>query len=101
VILGNLDPDATKFNLLDVFKLIFMVGDVRFSEDCCVADNYIVDMANFGISHIAKITITAVKKLEVCAMVSFDPVHPPCDILFVLLPDPAALLQCYTGLFLH
>jgi hypothetical protein len=70
VLLGNLDPDATKYNALDVFKLIFMVGDVRFSEDCCVADTYIVDMANFGLGHITKITIPAVKKLEVCAMVS-------------------------------
>jgi hypothetical protein len=67
---GNLDADATKYNLLDVFKLIFMVGDVRLSEDCCVADTYIVDMANFGLGHITKITLAAVKKLEVCAMVS-------------------------------
>jgi hypothetical protein len=70
VLLGNLDSDATKYNVLDVFKLIFMVGDVRFSEDCCVGDIYIVDMANFGLGHITKITITAIKKLEVCAMVS-------------------------------
>ncbi|KAJ4426604.1 hypothetical protein ANN_26402 [Periplaneta americana] len=72
VLLGNIDPDATKFNLLDVFKLIFMVGDVRFSEDCCVADTYIVDMANFGLGHISKTTITAVKKLEVCAMKGYS-----------------------------
>ena len=69
VLLGNLDPDATNFNLLDIFKLIFMIGDVRFSEDCCVADEYIVDMANFKLGHIAKTTVTAIKKLEVCAMV--------------------------------
>lgn len=71
MVLGNLDPDATKYNVLDVFKLLFMVGDVRLSEDCCVADIYIVDMANFGLGHMTKITIPAVKKLEVCAMVSF------------------------------
>ncbi|PSN57107.1 hypothetical protein C0J52_01295 [Blattella germanica] len=41
VLIGNLDPDATNYNLFDIFKLVFMVGDVRFSEDCCIADTYI------------------------------------------------------------
>ncbi|XP_021919716.1 uncharacterized protein LOC110829859 [Zootermopsis nevadensis] len=72
VVLGNLDPDASKYNVLDVFKLIFMVGDVRFSEDCCVADTYIVDMTNFGVGHIAKITMPAVKKLEICAIKGYS-----------------------------
>jgi hypothetical protein len=77
--IGNLNPDATNYNLLNVFKIVFMVGDVRLSEDCCLGDVYIVDMANFGLGHMAKITITAVKKLEVCAMVRSDLRHPISD----------------------
>jgi hypothetical protein len=96
---GNLHPDATKYNLLDVFKLIFMVGDIRFSEDCCVADTYIVDMANFGLGHVAKITFTAVKKLEVCATVSSDHAHFTCDGFSLLASD--YVLRHSKGLCLH
>lgn len=110
VMVGNLDPDATKYNLLDFFKIIFMVGDVRFSEDCCVADTYIVDMANFGLGHVAKITFTAVKKLEVCAMKGYSArikalhyvnVPPYADVVInlmrsVMKPKIAARMHVHT-----
>jgi hypothetical protein len=81
VVVGNLDTDATHYNILDVFKVVFMVGDVRMSEDCCLGDIYIVDLGNFGLGHMAKITITAFRKLEVCAMVRFAHSHPTTDSL--------------------
>jgi len=81
VVIGNLDTDSTNYNLLDVFKVVFMVGDVRLSEDCCLGDIYVVDLANFGLGHIAKMTITALRKLEVCAMVRSVHVHPTTDSL--------------------
>lgn len=110
VIIGNLDPDATNYNLLDVFKIVFMVGDVRLSEDCCLGDIYIVDLANFGLGHMAKITITALKKLEVCAMKGYSArikaihylnVPPYADMIInlmrsVMKPKIAARMHIHT-----
>jgi hypothetical protein len=81
VVIGNLDPDATNYNLLDFFKVVFMVGDVRMSEDYCMGDIYVVDLANVGLGHIGKITITALRKFEVCAMVRSAHGHPTTDSL--------------------
>jgi hypothetical protein len=64
-----MDPDPSNIFIQDILKLCFMVQDVRMSEDYCLSDVYIMDYNNFTVGHISKVTLPALKKMEVCAMV--------------------------------
>jgi hypothetical protein len=68
--MGCLDPDPSNTVVLDILKLCFMVQEIRMCEDYCVSDIYIMDYNNFTVRHIRKFTLPALKKIEVCAMVS-------------------------------
>jgi hypothetical protein len=68
--MGCLDPDPSKTVVLDILKLWFMVQEIRMFEDYCLSDIYIMDYNNFTVGHISKVTLPALKKMEVCAMVS-------------------------------
>jgi len=62
--------DVTKYDVLKNTKLALMVSEIRISEDYCHSDVVIIDFANFTLPHVAKITLTDVKKYELCALVS-------------------------------
>ena len=69
-VMGCLDPDPSNIVVLDILKLCFMVQEIRMCEDYCLSDIYIMDYNNFTVGHIGKVTLPALKKMEVCAMVS-------------------------------
>jgi hypothetical protein len=68
--MGCLDPDPSNTVVFDILKLWFMVLDIRMCEDYCLSDIYIVDYNNFTVGHISKVTLQALKMMEVYAMVS-------------------------------
>jgi len=71
VIIYSYPPtDAKNFDVGNHMKLMLMVQEVRMSEDYCHSDILIVDLANFTVGHVPKITLTDVKKYELCVMVS-------------------------------
>ena len=62
--------DAKNFDVCSHIKLMLKVQEVRMSEDYCHSDIIIYDLANFTVGHVPKITLTDVKKYELCVMVS-------------------------------
>jgi hypothetical protein len=62
--------DVTKYYALNNMKLVLMVMEIRLSEDYCHSDVVIYDLANFTLPHVAKITLTDLKKYVLCAVVS-------------------------------
>jgi hypothetical protein len=62
--------DVTKYDTLNDLKLILMVSEIIISEDYCHSDVMIFDMANFTLTHVAKLNLTDVKKYELCVLVS-------------------------------
>jgi hypothetical protein len=67
VLLSN---DVTKYNVLNNTKLALMVSEIRISEDYCHSDVIIIDFANFTLPHVTHVTLTDVKKYELCYLVS-------------------------------
>jgi len=67
VVLSN---EITKYNPLNDIKLALMVSEIRISEDYCHSDVQIYDLANYTLPHVAKFTLTDLKKYELCALVS-------------------------------
>ena len=65
-----LPTDAKHFDVCNHIKLMLMVQEVRMSEDYCHSDIIIVDLANFTVGHVPKITLTDAKKYELCVLVS-------------------------------
>jgi len=70
VINAALSNEITKYNVLNHIKMALMVSEIRISEDYCHSDVLIYDMANYTLPHVAKLTLTDVKKYELCALVS-------------------------------
>jgi len=72
IVFGFLTPDATNFVAEDFCKVVQMTYEILSCEDYCLSYIFIFDAANYTASHIPKMTITSVKKCEVCAIVSTD-----------------------------
>ena len=70
VIIFSYSTDAKNFDACNHIKLMLMVQEIRMSEDYCHSDIMIVDSANFTVGHVPKITLTDVKRFELCVMVS-------------------------------
>jgi len=70
VICGLPPSDGMEFNTLYMAKLMQMVMEIRISEDYCLSDIFVADMANMTLRHISKITPSFLKKFEICAFVS-------------------------------
>jgi hypothetical protein len=70
VINAVLSKEISKYNLLNHIKMALMVSEIRISEDYCHSDVHIYDLANFTLPHVAKFTLTDLKKYELCALVS-------------------------------
>jgi len=71
VILYGYSPnDAKNYDACNHIKLILMAQEVRMSEDYCHSDIIIYDLANFIAGHVPKISLTDVKKYELCVLVS-------------------------------
>ena len=70
VIIYALSPDATHFNNSNYYKEMLLVQEVRISEDYCHSDIIIVDLANYTLGHVPKVSFTDLKKYELCVLVS-------------------------------
>jgi hypothetical protein len=75
---SRVDEAALTYNVTDVMKLVFMIGDIRLKEeDTGVAgDVYILDAAIASPAHFAKFTPAVAKKFFVCVQVSDCYIHP-------------------------
>jgi hypothetical protein len=62
--------DITHFDVLNFSKVMLMVQEVRISEDYCQSDIIIFDLANLTLGHVAKFSLTDVKKYELSLLVS-------------------------------
>jgi len=62
--------DGMEFNPLCVVKLFQMMMEIRISEDYWRSDIYLVDLGNFTLRHMTKVTPSIVKKYELCTVVS-------------------------------
>jgi hypothetical protein len=69
-LLVYLDQDPSKYIVYDVFKMIFMVLEIRNTEDYNLAEIFIVDLENITMGHVVKYTLPVIKKLEISALVS-------------------------------
>jgi hypothetical protein len=69
-LLAYLDQDPSKYNVYDIFKMIFMILEIRKMEDYNLAEILIVDLENITMGHVVKYTLPAIKKLEISALVS-------------------------------
>jgi hypothetical protein len=69
-LLVYLDQDPSKYIVYDVFKMIFMILEIRNTEDYNLAEIFIVDLENITMGHVVKYTLPAIKKLEISALVS-------------------------------
>jgi hypothetical protein len=69
-LLVYLDRDPSKYIVYDVFKMIFMILEIRNTEDYNLAEIFIVDLENITMGHVVKYTLPAIKKLEISALVS-------------------------------
>jgi hypothetical protein len=47
-----------------------MIQEIRISEDYCCSDIIVFDMANVNLTHLSKISVTNMKKYELCTLVS-------------------------------
>jgi hypothetical protein len=62
--------DGKDFNLLHALRLFQMMLEIRMSEDYCRSDIYLVDYGILTLRHVTKFTPSAIKKYELCAIVS-------------------------------
>lgn len=69
-LLVYLDKDPSKYIVYDVFKMIFMIFEIRNIEDYNLSEIFIVDLENITMGHVVKYTLPAVKKLQISALVS-------------------------------
>ena len=58
--------------------MILMGQEVRISEDYCHSEIVIADMANYTLGHVPKVSLTDVKKYELCALVSVLVIRNVC-----------------------
>jgi hypothetical protein len=70
--------DVARSNILNNIKLSQMVQEVRISEDYCQSDIIIVDLANVTMGHVQKISLTDLKKYELCVLVSALSIRNMC-----------------------
>jgi hypothetical protein len=72
VIVTGLQPkNDFDFIPLDIIRLFQLMMEIRMTEDYCRSDIYVIDYANLTLHHVTKITPSIVRKLELCAFVSF------------------------------
>jgi len=62
--------DVTKYDILNIIKLVLMMQEIRLSEDYCHSEIVVFDFANYTLEHAAKLTLTQLKKYELCLVVS-------------------------------
>jgi len=63
-------PEVTNFVFSNSLKLMLLVQEVRMSEDYCQSDIIILDLAKYTLGHVLKISLTDMKKYELCVLVS-------------------------------
>ncbi|KAG7303408.1 hypothetical protein JYU34_011923 [Plutella xylostella] len=66
-----LTDNIDDFNLLTYFRYCFLVGEYRLHFDYSLSERYIIDLKNFSLSHLSKVSPMTVKKSEVLATEGF------------------------------
>jgi hypothetical protein len=68
----KVDNPSLTYNVIDVLKLVFMIGDIRLKEEHVgvAGDVYILDASRATPAQFAKYTPTVLKKFFVCIQVS-------------------------------
>ncbi|KAJ9582715.1 hypothetical protein L9F63_022939 [Diploptera punctata] len=72
IVMGLLPSNPEMLIMNDILKMQFMILDIRMCEDYSTSDIYVMDYKHFTMAHITKITLTIIKKMEVCAMKGFN-----------------------------
>lgn len=70
IVIGFQTLDATKFIVEDYHKIKLMSFEILSCEDYFLSNTYIFDLTNCTAGHIQKMTLTSIKKFEVCVAVS-------------------------------
>ena len=70
-IVANLNQDWSKNNIYDVFKMVFMVSEIRTIEDYSLTDIFIFDFKHVTAGDAVKYTLPVIKKVQVITFVSF------------------------------
>ncbi|KDR19511.1 Alpha-tocopherol transfer protein-like [Zootermopsis nevadensis] len=68
ILFGLLTSNTKDFDPLDFCKLHQMGLEIRISEDYCMSEIFIVDLLNYTLAHVTKITIPLIKKFELCGI---------------------------------
>jgi hypothetical protein len=71
VLICGFEPKGVgNYDVLNSIKIKLMMQEIRISEDYCHSDILIFDFGNFTLEYAAKVTLTHLKKYELCYMVS-------------------------------
>jgi hypothetical protein len=85
IIYGMLHSDDKKYDHLQQTKIVQMVQEIRISEDYSRSDIIVFDMANVTLAHINKLSVSNMKKYDLCALVSSVVIrnmfNVPCNIV--------------------
>ncbi|CAH0402858.1 unnamed protein product [Chilo suppressalis] len=73
VVIRGLDKDLDTHHLYDGFKVAMMIGDIRLREEIegVAGDVYILDASIVSTGHLAKLSLTAVKKFLICVQEAY------------------------------
>ncbi|TGZ54118.1 Alpha-tocopherol transfer protein-like protein [Temnothorax longispinosus] len=73
IVMRGVDKEAPTPNIPETMKMVFMIGDIRLSEEehGVAGDVYILDASVATPTHFAKFTPALVKKFLVCAMEAY------------------------------
>ncbi|XP_069680230.1 clavesin-2-like [Periplaneta americana] len=72
IFFGLQNNDAAQYNVDHLFKLTLMSHEVRMCEEYCTSDIYVMDLSNFTLSHVPKVSLPDLRKYEVCVMGGFS-----------------------------
>ncbi|XP_063220836.1 alpha-tocopherol transfer protein-like [Bacillus rossius redtenbacheri] len=61
-----------EFDPMLMFKLVFMVSEVRLRECFAQGEEIVMDMSNFTLGHITRVSPSMMKKVELCGMKAFS-----------------------------
>ncbi|KAJ9594558.1 hypothetical protein L9F63_027458, partial [Diploptera punctata] len=62
------NENRSNYDFSSDIKLILQVAELRMKYDYCVKEFIVIDMLNFKLSDIKKVSLPLMKKLEVCLL---------------------------------
>lgn len=61
----GLHPEVARFNVDAYTKMMLMILAIRLKEDYVLGDIYIFDTNNFSLGHVAALTVSRVRRMEI------------------------------------